>query len=91
MKDKQITFPQDFVLMNGVKADDEKIQKWIDESIYNAKIVLAATGQKQYHTAISTGNTKVFIEFYRESDGKYSVFVNVVRDYFISKQYSIEA
>jgi hypothetical protein len=67
----------------GKDIDDQRINEWLKEIFDKAKTVLSVAKLNSYHGAISSGNAKVFVEFYRGRElGRisYSASINVYHD-----------
>ena len=77
---------------NGAIISDEEINKWIKTSIKNIKKqILDYPSNSSYHSNIASGNVRVSIDAYRQSeDGKYTVHVNVSKGYEQQTELDIE-
>lgn len=86
-------FPSEdyYSFKNGVDIDTPQINRWIEECI-NKLGSNFQSNRDINHTfcTISSGNTKVIAEGYKQANGKYTVFITVTKDYSKLAQCDVE-
>ncbi len=89
---KDFTFPGDYYsFQNGVNISDVGTNRWIDECIEKVKGKFASNPEiKEAFACISSGNTKVLCEGYKQGNGKYTVFISVIKGYYQLSECDVE-
>lgn len=72
-----------FSYHDGVRINDRTINEWIKRAVASAKEQLRKhPDMTKSFESISSGNTKVIVEIYRQINNKYTIFVSVCDGYW---------
>jgi len=66
---------------DGGNVEDSEFQEWIQESLNKCINESKGKNLKKNFTSISTGNSKLFIEVYRQEDYSFTVHVSICKGY----------
>ncbi len=89
---KDFTFPGDYYSFhNGVDISTSETNEWINKAVNKVREkFLADSSLKETFSTISSGNTKVLAEGYKQGNGMYSVFVSVMKGYHRKMECDVE-
>lgn len=70
-----------FDFSDGIDISEIKIKRLIKKVIKKAKKYILKYNKENTFYTISTGNTKIFVEIYKQDNGLFEVFVAVTKNY----------